>query len=423
MTKVMLGMSLLCSGAFAAFIQSPIPPSTQQNFVRDTDGDGRMDQMEIRFLGNLTKEYVSSMLDSLTFEWIDSSGAAKHYTVAAGKFQLNPANKRSLIVDLKGMQKSFRLLTALSTMEFSAAIYGSALLYLRDGSMYPVALKDAMAPAIMSAYLRNMRGKSNDSLTVLFSETVRTVPGCPALLEYKSAKDGKVRKLKTDEIRWNFWMNSAVFVLDKKASADGISFRDSLRLVSGCVEDTSGNAVSKVSQFSSLTGYSPFEVVVPSMAVDSASRHGAGAEGAGLPIFQLNFQPLPVESARDTAWGVYMDVLGEEFENALREILKMDEKTPVSLSKLKVRFDIRIYTNLGAYVVGTRADIAGNDERLGGKPTQLSLRWNFMDSHGRRVSTGVYIANVTALVEYDGKAVFRNGTDATASYVFGVVRR
>ena len=101
----------------------------------------------------------------------------------------------------------------------------------------------------------------------------------------------------------------------------------------------------------------------------------------------------------------------------------MDEKTPVSLSKLKVRFDIRIYTNLGAYVVGTRADIAGNDERLGGKPTQLSLRWNFMDSHGRRVSTGVYIANVTAVVEYDGKAVFRNGTDATASYVFGVVRR
>ena len=278
----MLGMTLLCGGAFAAFIQSPIPPSTQQNFVRDTDGDGRMDQMEIRFLGNLTKEYVSSMLDSLTFEWIDSSGAAKHYTVAAGKFQLNPANKRSLIVDLKGMQKGFRLLTALSTMEFSAAIYGSALLYLRDGSMYPVALKDAMAPAIMSAYLRNMRGKSNDSLTVLFSETVRTVPGCPALLEYKSAKDGKVRKLKTDEIRWNFWMNSAVFVLDKKVSADALNFRDSLRLVNGCVEDTSGNAVSKVSQFSSLTGYSPFEVVVPSMAVDSASRHGAGAEGAGL---------------------------------------------------------------------------------------------------------------------------------------------
>ena len=182
----MLGMSLLFGGAFAAFIQSPIPPSTQQNFVRDTDGDGRMDQMEIRFLGNLTKEYVSSMLDSLTFEWIDSSGAAKHYTVAASKFLLNPANKRSLIVDLKSMQNGFRLLTALSTMEFSAAIYGSALLYLRDGSMYPVALKDAMAPAIMSAYLRNMRGKSNDSLTVLFSETVRTVPGCPALLEYKS---------------------------------------------------------------------------------------------------------------------------------------------------------------------------------------------------------------------------------------------
>jgi len=413
----MLGMPLLFGGAFAAFIQSPIPPSTQQNFVRDTDGDGRMDQMEIRFLGNLTKEYVSSMLDSLTFEWIDSSGAAKHYTVAAGKFQLNPANKRSLIVDLKGMQKSFRLLTALSTMEFSAAIYGSALLYLRDGSMYPVALKDAMAPAIMSAYLRNMRGKSNDSLTVLFSETVRTVPGCPALLEYKSAKDGKVRKLKTDEIRWNFWMNSAVFVLDKKASADAVSFRDSLRLVNGCVEDTSGNAVSKVSQYSPLTGYSPFEVVVPSMAVDDVS------DKVGLPIFQLNFTPLPLDTKQDTAWGVYMDVLGDEFENALREALAFDEKTPVELSKLKIHFDIRIYTNLGSYVVGTRTDIKGDDARFAGKPTQLSLRWNYMDNRGRRVATGVYLANVTAVVEYDGKAVYRNGSESVRTYVFGMTRR
>ena len=413
----MLGMPLLFGGAFAAFIQSPIPPSTQQNFVRDTDGDGRMDQMEIRFLGNLTKEYVSSMLDSLTFEWIDSSGAAKHYTVAAGKFQLNPANKRSLIVDLKSMQNGFRLLTALSTMEFSAAIYGSALLYLRDGSMYPVALKDAMAPAIMSAYLRNMRGKSNDSLTVLFSETVRTVPGCPALLEYKSAKDGKVRKLKTDEIRWNFWMNSAVFVLDKKASADAVSFRDSLRLVNGCVEDTSGNAVSKVSQYSPLTGYSPFEVVVPSMAVDDVS------DKVGLPIFQLNFTPLPLDTKQDTAWGVYMDVLGDEFENALREALAFDEKTPVELSKLKIHFDIRIYTNLGSYVVGTRTDIKGDDARFAGKPTQLSLRWNYMDNRGRRVATGVYLANVTAVVEYDGKAVYRNGSESVRTYVFGMTRR
>ena len=423
LANVSLGMLLLCGGSFAAFIQSPIPPSSQQNFVRDTDGDGHMDQLDVRFLGNLTKDYISEMMDSLTFEWIDSSGAAKHYTVQKKQFALNPANKRSVVVDLKSEQKGFRLLTALSTMEFSASVYGSALLYLKDGSMYPVVLKDAMAPAIMSAYLKNMRGKSSDSLTVLFSERVQPVLGCSALLEYKSAKDGTVRKLKTDEIRWNPWMNSAVFVLDKKSTPDALSFRDSLRLVNGCVEDTSGNVSLEVAKFSPLTGYSPFEVVVPSMAVDGSGKNVVGAETAGLPIFQLNFQPLPVETVQDTAWGLYMDVLGEEFENALRETLKMDEKTLVNMAKLKIRFDIRIYTNLGAYVVGTRADVAGDDSRLGGNPTQLSLRWNFMDSRGRRVSTGVYIANVTAVVEYDGKAVFRNGTDATASYVFGVVRR
>ena len=100
MAKVSLGMLLLCGGAFAAFIQSPIPPSSQQNFVRDTDGDGRMDQMEVRFLGNLTKEYITEMMDSLTFEWIDSSGAAKHYTVQKKQFALNQSNKRSVVIDL-----------------------------------------------------------------------------------------------------------------------------------------------------------------------------------------------------------------------------------------------------------------------------------------------------------------------------------
>ena len=418
MWTVFLLVSLFAGAAFGDFIQSPIPPGTQQNFLRDTDGDGHMDQLEIRFLGGLTKEYVSSMLDSLTFEWIDSSGASRHYRVAAEKFQLNAANKRSVVIDLKGVQKGFRLLTALSTMEFSASVYGSALLYQKDGSVYPIVFKDAMAPAIMEAHLKNMRGKSSDSLTVLFSERVQVVLGCGSILEYKSAKDGKVRKLKSDDVRWNPWMNSAVLVLDKKSFSEPISYRDSLRLVNGCVEDTSGNVSSQVAKFFPMTGYSPFDVFVPSMAVDLAS-----ADKSGLPIFQFNFQPLPLESKQDSAWGVYMDVLGDEFENALREALGLDEKTPVDYSKLKISFDIRIYTNLGSYVVGTRADIKGDDTRFGGKPAQVSLRWNFMDNRGRRVATGVYLANVTAVVEYDGKAVYRNGSSSAHTIAFGVTRR
>ena len=68
----------------------------------------------------------------------------------------------------------------------------------------------------------------------------------------------------------------------------------------------------------------------------------------------------------------------QEFENALRETLKMDEKTSINMAKLKIRFDIRIYTNLGAYVVGTRADVAGDDSRLGGNGV-------FRSCHGFRI--------------------------------------
>ena len=66
MAKVFLGMLLLCGGAFAAFIQSPIPPSTQQNFVRDTDGDGRMDSVSVGFKNPEIRDFYLNMIDHMS---------------------------------------------------------------------------------------------------------------------------------------------------------------------------------------------------------------------------------------------------------------------------------------------------------------------------------------------------------------------
>jgi hypothetical protein len=47
-----------------------------------------------------------------------------------------------------------------------------------------------------------------------------------------------------------------------------------------------------------------------------------------------------------------------------------------------------------------------------------------MDMHHRRVSTGAYIANIFAAVEYGGKVIYRSDMQPeNLSRVFGVKRR
>lgn len=423
MRKVLLQLtlllSLLASGAVAAFIQNPIPPSSKRNFYRDVDGDGRMDRIDIRFLGGVSQKYIDDLFDSLTFDWIDTLGEPKHFVVKKSGFAPDSADRYLIHVDLKKIQKQFMPLTALSTMDYSSSIYGSSSLYLSDSTVFPLNLRDGMAPSIASVQLKSHRGKGVDSLKIRFTEMVTPMEGCSSLLEFKTEKDSAGRELPASVVRWDAWGTEALFEFDDKVLEKNRLYpRDSLRLLSKCIGDTSSNIVAGTEKFIQVSGFFPLEISIPSMSVEDENP-----VFGDVPIFQVVFENAD-DVVEDSLWQISMEVLGNEFENALREKLGLDEKEKINLKKLKFRFNVKIYTNLGTYVVGTQTEVKGDDSHFVSEPMRLSLRWNFMDSNHRRVGTGAYLANVLVFVEYEGKTVFRNDREqGFAVRVFGVKRR
>jgi len=416
--KIIALVTLLSCGAFAAFIQSPITPSSKQHFLFDRDGDGRLDQIAMKFLGVLDEAYVSSMLDSLTFDWLDSAGIQTHYKVTSKEMKLDSLNPRQVFVDLTHLQNQFMPMTSLRNMDYAGHLFDELNLYVADSLHFLLKTKDSMAPAISKAHLKSHRGKAADTLMVNFTEPIDASTGCNTLLEFRTAKDSTVRVLTTSNVQWGLWRVQATFEIPAGLNADEqLATRDSIRLVSKCAKDSAGNAVPENAPFFPVTGMYPFEVSFPVMAVDR--KHDVSND----PVFKLVFEDA-AEPAEDSLWQVSMEVMGPEFENAMREALGMDDKTVIEPKKLKITSSVKIYTNLGSYVVGTKMSVRGDDSRFVYSPTRFALRWNLMDGTRRRVASGAYLANILLVVEYDGKVVYRNDSDpGSSSRVFGVIRR
>ena len=417
--KILLVTTLLCSGAFAAFIQSPIPPSSKQNYFRDTDRDGRMDRIEVLFLGALSYDYLKQMIDSLDYTWLDSAGVVVREVVLPEDMRIDSANVRRVLIDVD--QRRFGLLSSPASMYLPADSYGSVNLYLSDSTVFHVMMRDGMAPTIMEAHLKSYRGRRVDSLRVSFTEWTETIDGCDAILEFKKPKDSTVRFLPASSVEWTILNSRALFTFDEDLALDTrLSPGDSLRITKGCLKDTSGNVAPGTGRFVEVDGFYPFDLKTPSLVEDDGT-----AFADDVPVFQLMFLPLDeVGEDAANAWDMSIEMLGSEFESALRSVLGLEVQEPIDLSKIKVTYNVRIYTNLGAYVAGSSHVVKGDDSRFGTSPTKLSLRWNLMDTHHRRVSTGAYIANVFATIEYNGKVVFQSDAEASSvSRVFGVSRR
>ena len=417
--NIVLAATLLCSGAFAAFIQSPIPPSSKQNYFRDMDSDGRMDRIDVLFLGALSNEYLKQVIDSLEYTWLDSAGVVVRDVVFPEDMQIDSANIRRIHIDVD--QRRFGPLSSPTTMFMPAGSYGTVNLYLSDSTVFHAFMRDGMAPTITDAHLKSYRGRRVDSLRVHFTEWAEAVEGCDAILEFKKPKDSTVRFLPASSVEWTLLYSSALFTFDEDLTLDTrLAPGDSLRITKGCVKDTSGNVVPGTGKFVEVTGFYPFDLKTSNLVEDDGT-----AFADDVPVFQLQFRPLEdVREETENVWDMSIDVLGSEFESALRSVLGMDMQESIDLTKLKVTYNVRIYTNLGSYVAGSSHVVMGDDERFRSKATRLSLSWNLMDAHHRRVSTGAYIANVFATIEYNGKVVFQSDAEASSvSRVFGVIRR
>lgn len=415
--KFVVLIALLTSSAFAAFVQSPIPPSSRENFLQDSDGDGRLDYIALKFLGAISQEYIDQMVDSLTMDWLDSAGLVQHYVLDRKLVKLDPEYNRRAKVDLSSMQNGFALLTEINSVKGDL---GNVKMFLHDGTVFDVPVKDRMAPVISETFLKSYRGTSNDTLTIKFSERVIPSPTCEAMLESRTRNDSLTRLLTPIAVLWNANKTSAQFIFEGKEDAsDVLTPRDSIRLTPKCFVDSAGrNPSADFALFKEVAGFFPLELLTTNMV------YGEQSGSSSLPIFQMLFEDVDASVPNEHNWGIAMDVLGPEFENAIRDALGLDHKKLLDLSKLKICLNLRIYTNLGVFVVATSDEIYGDDPRFEGRPTRLFLKWNLMDGGRRRVGTGAYISNAAIVISYDGQVVYRSDVHhGPTTQAFGVKRR
>lgn len=411
-----IAVLLLVNEGFA-FVQDPIPPSTRLNYFFDKDEDGRMDRLQIQFLGTISKEYIDEKLDSLTIDWADSAGRLLHIVVSKDEFILDTVSFRKIFIDLSEMQSRFLPMTDISSSEFFFFSCGTCVLFLSDGSSYNITLKDGMAPAAESYRLTIHRSSGVDSLKVVFTENVKPVASCDAYLEYKSFRDSVTRLLFATQVEWSLSYREAIFVLENNHSMDEhLTAGDSIRLVASCLKDSVGNAVSKNAKFGVVDGFFPFELYKQNLV----KSHSDAAENS---VFRLSFEDIDAQYPNDTSWGYAIDVLGPDFEASVREVLGMAPKDELLKSKIQILFDISIYTNLGSFVANAKYKVNGNDCRFEKTAKKLFLKWNLMDERKRRVSTGAYVSKFAVKILYDGKVVYRSDKDDSCMQVFGVLRR
>jgi len=418
---LVLTLVLFSGSAFAAFIQSPIPPSSHENYLLDRDKDGRLDRLSIKFLGAVSEDYLEQMVDSLTFDWVDASGNLIHIRRLSRNMAIDSKVNRRVNVDLLEAQMAWQVQTGLSSDGDNPSSLGNVRLFLKGGSEYALPVRDRMSPVVRSAQLKRMSSDNarRDSLKVSFSESVSLKKGCSDIIEYKSSTSGDVYVLQASSAQWNQDSSAVVFVLNE-SSVNHLESRDSLKLLPGCVKDSAGNASSDSAYFVNVDGLFPLDYETGNMVVLDNFLEMEFDK----PVFQLLFRDVESEYPNEREWGVAMDIFTPEFNNAVSDVLGLKENTELPLSKFRIQYSLRIYTSLGEFVATSSVEVRGDDSRFQNGAKRLFLKWNLMDGHRRYVATGTYIANIAVIVAYDGKVVYRSDVHhGPTTKIFGVKRR
>lgn len=417
-------MSILCTGTFASFIQTPIPPSFNKNFFQDTNADGKMDRIVFQFLGGITQEYIDGMIDSIVVVWIDSSSQRTSFTITPSSLKIDSSYNRLVYFDFPSPVPMQPYLTSLN--DFSYGDYGSAILYQSNGDAIFISMKDQMAPVIQETFFKSYRGRGDDTLKIVFSEPSFDNQNCGLIIEYKTASGDYVSLWQYSSYYWNVLHREAFFILDKELFTETtMTPKDSIRIKANCIMDSSKNQIPESTPFVALKGSYPLEIYIVNKATFIENN-----QLKNRPAFELEFLPFASYYPNDTAIGVGIDIGGQEFETVIREELRLrypsleigkDEK--IDLSKIKIVTKMSVFTSLGTYVASDEASFKGSDSRLENQGKRVFFRWNFLSDEGRFVQTGVYLVDVDVRISYNGHAVYQTKDKENRMQSWGVLRR
>ncbi len=384
-----------------AFIRTPIPPSSLKNYFRDADGDSRMDEVQITFLGSLTPENLAE-IDSLTVSWVSSLGHPILFKSSPQDLQLDPTSAKTLIYRLPEPVNTLKGLTSLRSAQFPFS-YGKVNLYAAGEKALEIQMQDAMPPAILTAVLTHSE-TDFDTLTLFFTEGIAETPTSPCPLEFKQFEEPAIHELCPGSLEWLSGFQARL-IFHRKLS-NPLHSGDSLRLRPQMFKDSLKNTATQITPFVPVTGTAPFLIHTVSKAEFTASP-----AQKSLPVFQFFVTPLDSEVPNIREMGIALSVRGAALENTIRNQINFEAIDP---AKIRFSMNFQAFTNLGGHVAQTHFDISCTDKRFSNQGNEnclrqaqkLFLRWNLMSAEKRAVATGIYVVKYSVMISYDGNIIF-----------------
>lgn len=397
--------------------------SNENNGFYDRDGDGRMDSVSVGFSMPVTKGDLKNA--DLRFYWLDEKGEL---------LEIVP-DVKDLVISDDGLVVSYPLdpeklnvknmLTAIdkSYSKDGAIEYGYAKLFNKvtvDGkdSVYEDRgpMKDYMPPVISNTFLKpeSFQEMEPDLFKISFSEPIdhkdlNLTDDCLSFYV-----DGSwVHYDLSDAV----WSESGFSLTIRMEAGDGLSDRmnpaDSVRFgnfTSG-LKDRYGNYVAEVSPAVMVKG-DP-RVILQATAMADLSR--AEELNTRDTAFTLSHFDGDLNEEQKASLGVLMDV---GFSTIMRDSAGVSKVDP---EKIGLRWELFVYTNLGAYVGSASDKMDCKDRYFKGNclenPDKLYVRWNMRADNGRKVGVGLYLAKFVIHVygaenDFKVERVFRWGVTA-----------
>ena len=405
--------ALLCgmlpAFGFSAFIQSPIPPSTSKNFFKDMNGDSQMDQVEIVFLGNLSREYLDSTVARLELNWKDRNGISQVLTFPGSELPFNASNVNSIVLDLSQNPNLYRN-TSLTEKSKTAKIV------FRDSSELPISMSEKLSPIVESAYLAH-HGSGKDSLRVRFSAPVSETSPNADFLEFKHA--GDVHTISAAQVEWDADRSSALLICD---AGQGFPLpRDSIRVLAGMLQDSLLNKSLATAPYAKIAGAYPFELQTNSLAM---IRESDTLDHA--PIFERVSADTSAKLPSSAEHGVALKIGGKDFREYVQEFANSSTEK-VLPSDISIHLSLRLYTTSGAYVTSVTSETSCSASHfLNGtcleNPQTFFLKWNLMANDRSIVATGAYLAKIFATIRYKDKVLWKSDSGKNAAQIWGVKR-
>jgi len=406
--------------------------SNENNGFYDRDGDGRMDSISVGFLMPVSENALKNT--ELKFYWLDEDGDL---------VEIIP-NLKDLEISSDGLVVGFALdpdkyniksmLTAIdkSYSKDGETEYGYAKMTNKvtvgdkeTSEESGVSMDDRMPPVISTTFLypESFQEMEPDRFSVTFSEA----------MDYKNLNltddclqfyvDGNWVQYELDDAVWSEDGRTVTFMMEAGENLAGrMNPADSVRFgnIGAGFKDKQGNYAGvygsdDVSTAVMVKG-DPRVILQTTSMADLSRAEELNTKDTAFTLAHLEGE---LSEEQQKSLGILMDV---GFSTIMKDSAGVSKVDP---SQIGLKWELYVYTNLGAYVGSASDKMDCNDPyfKVNGKgnclenPDKLYLRWNMRADNGRKVGVGLYLAKFVIRVygaeeDFKVERVFRWGVTA-----------